>query len=475
MPMIITTDEKPTYVEKPDMRFAATFLSYKYRDYAVIGESLQDKATGEIYTKRADGRTVSFFQNKKIYEDLCLKARVMLNNNTDFKWPSDDAQSYFCGVNYDCLSFFSEKRLDILTTDLVFPNEEDDLRTQFRFNITPLSNGFFINPCPRDPDKPAIEFLTAKYNQFFENYDGSDPAFALEKAKFDSNPKWKYSNATIHYTVTVTDGTTTKVYTCEDWIRVSELRCVLIPYVKIGQDFPDGYTNIRITIRGIEFYKIHFMVDHLLDFDEEFQKAYKNFLYPDQEMYVDWIEVYTFVDDPYNLLFLGNEFVVALLDVPYFKQYLAKMGTLIQGGGLIMSIDKPDDGIWTANVGWGERKSDVYRGGIKIDHEDSTTDIRKTEAILAGVEYISGNLNNDPVAFNDFYLVDTSVGTYTREQIDAMVENVVNTAISKKDKIVVRAERDDVLKPALEEVTDKGLVLGTVYTTESEDDESEGE
>ena len=68
MAEITTTADsyKPTNVEQPDMRFATTFLSNKYRDYAVKGESLMDKATGEIFTKRPlDGRVVSFFQNKK--------------------------------------------------------------------------------------------------------------------------------------------------------------------------------------------------------------------------------------------------------------------------------------------------------------------------------------------------------------------------------------------------------------------------
>lgn len=471
MPVIITDDEKPTYVAKPDMRFAATFLSYKYRDYAVIGESLQDKASGEIYTKRADGRTVSFFQNKKIYEDLCLKTRIMINNNPSFSWPSnDELGAYFCAVNYDSLSLFKEKRLDILTTDIVFPNDDSNTTTQFRFNISSYSNGFFICPTSRDPDKPAIDFLTGAYNNMFEHYEGTVDEYALERAKFESNPKWKYSNAIIHYTVTVSDGNVNRVYTMEDYIRINEICCCLIPYGRINNDFPSGYNSISITIRGIQYYKLHFMVDHYNDFDDEFKREYDNLVYPDNEMYIDWYEVYSFVDSFNNLLFLGNEFVVALLDVPYFKKYLIKMGMLLSSGGLIVSIDEPDAGLWIPNVAWGERLSDSYEGNILVRH-NSPTHIRKTEAILAGVNYIAGNLNTDPLAFDDFYLVDTSVGTYTRDQVDAMVDRVVTAATDKTKRVVVRAERDDILDQAIEEVTDKGLILGTVYTTESESEE----
>ena len=59
-------DTKPTFVAKPDMRFATTFIGSQYRDYSVNGESIMDKATGELMLKRpADGRVISFNQNKK--------------------------------------------------------------------------------------------------------------------------------------------------------------------------------------------------------------------------------------------------------------------------------------------------------------------------------------------------------------------------------------------------------------------------
>ena len=67
------------------MRFATSFLSLKFRDSAVKGESIMDKATGEIFTKRpADGRVVSFYQNKKYLHDIALRLRVLLSNNANF-------------------------------------------------------------------------------------------------------------------------------------------------------------------------------------------------------------------------------------------------------------------------------------------------------------------------------------------------------------------------------------------------------
>ena len=67
---------RPIFVSKPDMRFATSFLSIENRDFAVHGESIMDKATGEIFTKRkTDGRVVSFFQNKKYLHDMMMEMR----------------------------------------------------------------------------------------------------------------------------------------------------------------------------------------------------------------------------------------------------------------------------------------------------------------------------------------------------------------------------------------------------------------
>jgi hypothetical protein len=91
------------------------------------------------------------------------------------------------------------------------------------------------------------------------------------------------------------------------------------------------------------------------------------------------------------------------------------------------------------------------------------------EAMLAGVNYISGELCDDPTRDDDFYIADLSVGTYTMDQVNTMVENIVERTVDKTKRVIVRAARNDVLEPAIEEVTDKGLVMGTVYTTESEE------
>ena len=108
---------KPNYVTKADQRFATTFISNKYRDYAVNGEAIMDKATGELFIKRpADGRVYSYFQNKKYMEDLMLNLQVMLTNNPTYTYPPEtDVRAFYTSVDYDVMRMYDDKEHDIKT------------------------------------------------------------------------------------------------------------------------------------------------------------------------------------------------------------------------------------------------------------------------------------------------------------------------------------------------------------------------
>ena len=97
--IVNTSDLHPTYVAQPDMRFASGFLSNEYRDYAVKGESMVDKSSGELFIKRpTDGRVVSFFQNKKYLDELMFELRVLLNCNASFTFPDEDDENALIAV-----------------------------------------------------------------------------------------------------------------------------------------------------------------------------------------------------------------------------------------------------------------------------------------------------------------------------------------------------------------------------------------
>ena len=98
--IVVSSTNRPTHYTTPDMRFGTTFLSTEYRDYAVEGEVLIDKISGEIFMKRpSDGRIISFHQNKKYMHDLVLELRVLLTNNESFLYPVNNKSAYY--VNTD--------------------------------------------------------------------------------------------------------------------------------------------------------------------------------------------------------------------------------------------------------------------------------------------------------------------------------------------------------------------------------------
>ena len=97
---LIDPADTPTYVEKPDIRFATTFISHEYRDFAVDGEAIMDKMTGELFIKRPeDGRVLSFEQNKKYAYDQMLELKILLTNDEDFTYPKYVTDAYYLNTN----------------------------------------------------------------------------------------------------------------------------------------------------------------------------------------------------------------------------------------------------------------------------------------------------------------------------------------------------------------------------------------
>ena len=475
MPIPINTnDQLPSFIAKPDMRFATTFLSLYNRRYAVKGESLMDKATGEIFTKRtADGRVVSFFQNKKYMYDICSKLFILLNNNSSFLYPRDSKTGYFTSVDYDSMSIFDDERIDILTNDIVIPNTDEETTTQFKFYLSTQTNGFFIRLTSRDSDKAIISFLTTEYNNLLRDYDGDDEEWVLEHDKLVNIEKYEDSDCTIEYTVKVYKGEEWKVYTCTDSIRVNEECCCYIPYVKMSQDFLDGYDSVLVTIKGIRFDKIRFLVNKLDQMSDDFKEAYKNLIYPDSKIFVDYFNIERFIDSSKDLYLRGNEFIVAFIDVPFVKRYVMKMAAIKNPGDMRISTVRPSDDEWATNTIWAERISDIYKGG-NIKKFDTETDIDLFAEILFGGKFVSGNLTTDPTEEDNFLLIDESDSNIlTAAQVDALVDDVVNYTLNRANNVVVRAENENNLRAATDAVNMNGVVLGTVTTEVTDSEEGD--
>lgn len=390
---------KPIFQAKPDMRFATTFISNKYRDYAVKGETIMDKATGEIFTKRPeDGRVVSFFQNKKYMTQLMLDLRILLNNNSSFTYPTaDDINACYLSTDYDMMSLYKEQDISIIDTDQVVPYTEED-KTKLQFNLSRKTNGFFCRVTSRDSDKALIEWLTAQYNYICENYDGTDQEFLDEKDKFNLIEKWHDSNAAIDYEVHIRNNNETKVYKVTDYVRINEETCVLLP--KFINDLVNDSTPLfKVCIKAIRYEKIHFMFNHKDVLGPSFTDGVAKFMYPDNSIFIRYCNICSFVDKSEEIELLGNEFIIAMMDVPYVRRYLMKLNANTDTN-IILSPDRPTDDVWSTNGIWAEQIRDVFKGGYTINL-DCEADLKKLEMYLAEnddtdyLEMLTFKSNND--------------------------------------------------------------------------------
>ena len=415
MPIRLDTGREylPTLVVKPDMRFANTFLDTKFRDYSVPGEALMDKVSGELFMKRPiDGRVISFFQNKKMLHDLTLELRVMMVNNENFIYPENDENAFFVSTNYDLLTINNEQAINLTEDYIEIPqasNSIDSINT-LNFNISSYANGFFIRLSTRDCDKPIVELLVNKYNTFFKYYDGDNPEYLEEHNKFDTVRLWEDSSCVINYVATkYKNNIPVGYYYSSCPIRLNESSCVLLP---------DGFSSdpdpnlrdcdyIKIEITNVTFDKIQFMINHKEQFnDQDFLNNYDKIIFEDGFIRPSELNVMYFIDNVNHIQLLGNEFLLALMDIPFINRYMAKMSKLKEASQFLTTIKEPSIIDWDANTCWAERVRDVFKGGIirRTTSENSFEYIE--EFYTSNTTTISGNIVTDPELYDDFLLVD---------------------------------------------------------------------
>lgn len=456
MPVVIDEDLIPTYVAKPDMRFGTTFLSSKYRDYAVNGESIVDKATGEIFIKRpADGRVVSFFQNKKYLYDLMLQLRVMILNNENFYYPAESDTAYYLCTDYDIAAANNEQELDLLVSDY---EQIIDSRPEhkIRFRLSQWTNGFFILPTVRDSDKVFVEFLSNQYDTLLPSYNGHNQDCLLEREKLKKNLGWKSYNADIYFTVDVTSGSNTRSYSRTCSIRIGEDCYVPLPMHAINDDFgyidendESTYRKIAVTITKIEFPKMRFMYDYREVFGEEFKRQLPTFGYPDYRIILEYLTIHSFIDKSIDVELNGNEFLVALMDMEYVNHYMGKIARLQADNSFIVSINKPTDADFAPNTMWAERVSETYKNGETIRNENPTQIMKLARWIAPhGMDnYMQASTADNKIDPDKFSITPYNM-PYTQEDVNNIIAKTEAYVRSKTETQFIDSEATDTDIPA---------------------------
>lgn len=420
---LIDSTDKPTYISKPDIRFATTFLSHEYRDYSVDGETMMDKMTGEIFIKRPiDGRVLSYEQNKKYVHDLVLELRILLTNNEEFTYPKNSIDAFYLSTNYDLVTINKEILKDILkseNTEIPVMNDNIDLRNTLSFSISNQCNGFFCRPTTRDSDKMAVQILSNLYNSIVQNYDGTDTSIKNEQKKFITIEKWKDSDAILTYTIEITSMGSTQKYELTDYIRLNEEMCILFP-VDVLSKYPDGYDSVKVTINKLDYYKMHFVMNLPKDITgvDNSMDLINDYLCPDGKIYVNYINIVSFVDSYRDIKLLGNETTIGFLDIPYLRRYMMKMSKLKRASEFIQSTYRPSDDDWGANAVWAELIRDVRHNGEIIDR-NSETDLKELETYISKNNLDIVNINPDITEETDIWIDDITPENDERGNEDA--------------------------------------------------------
>ena len=397
MATLLNPSRRPTVVVEPDMRFATSFLSTKYRDQAVPGEAIMDKTTGELYFKREDGKVMSFHQNAKMIHDLALELRILLVNNNDFVYPKENEDAYYVYTNYDLVAMRDETLIDMGTEDVdLTASEGQELEkiNEMKFKVSGKTNGFFINHGTRFSDRAFIEYATHVYNTL-KDYSGEDPESSEARSKFSEEANWEQSNYSMTYSVTahlMASGTKeAETVTYDDQkvnLRLNESCAVLFtPSLKSDEETDEKYVEYyEVNIKSFSYPKLQYVVKHKPDDEElaEELESYEKFIAADGRIEPTTISVMTFVDNDKQVEFNGNELIVAFMDIPYINNYMAKMSKIEgKGGSFFLSHRRPvDEDEWDSRGIWGEEIREQKQNG-EVEYYDTETNIHELEMYFA--------------------------------------------------------------------------------------------
>lgn len=405
----------PSTQYNPNQRFGTSFLSSTYRDYAVNGEAIMDKASGELFMKRPiDGRVISFYQNKKYINDLIMELRVLLTNNESFTYPKENESGYYVCTDYDLVAINNEREVNIKDHNTIISSKD------VSFSISRECNGFFIRPLTRDTDKCIVEYTTNVYNTLFESYNGSVTEFIQEHRKFDSIPFWKDSNVMVYYTVAVTtkDGSSAS-YNYTSCVRLNE-ECSIIFPIEFTSQYRENVNTIHITITKLEYYKLHFLLENLTqidsyinsNFSNEFNSEVAKFGLPDNKILVNVLNIMSFVDKSTDITLKGKEFLIALIDIPYVRRYMMKLTKLHNSSGFILSEAKPLEDDWNTNNIWAEPIRTLSPQNGIITSKSSYSSFKALESYIAANGIIYGDISDDIDLSDDFVFREMNPSEY---------------------------------------------------------------
>jgi hypothetical protein len=169
------------------------------------------------------------------------------------------------------------------------------------------------------------------------------------------------------------------------------------------------------------------MVEHSSEFGEVFASAYRKLLFADNRIGSAEINIIHFIDDANDVDILGNETIIAFLDIPKINNYMSKMAKLMSGSQVITKVDRPEDYDWAANGVWAERVRDLSGGGIAVK-TGSPTNVEMLEKMLSieGEGIVVGRLMPIDTTYTDeqheYIIADVYIPDFSVGELDDMID-----------------------------------------------------
>jgi hypothetical protein len=394
----------------PDTRLGVTMLDVLYQNRAVKDEVMLDKQAGDIvYKRREDGRIMWYSQeNLPVYSFISqLRSRSEAYDN--YARPDEDSDvyndTYFMTCLMDVKDWNLRTRTDGTDASILNGDKLDNLYPE-AFSVSQEGNGFYVQLNVAPKDLALIQFLNARYNLEYENYEGDD-ATARAKQELYESFNYKAGQLVVNFTVTWydTDGGIKMTETTDGYVCANELCFVPFANSEIFSRTEVGSTKLQINYiaapklaEGLalcssasELMMLHAVKD---TYDISFQTMSMSFFFTATD------------DDLYLPNWVNHTEVLLLMGLTEYEEALDRSAGSGSGGGIVVSAEEPSLRTWNSTRLWIELMRKFTPGETTTAEyvADDTTTMEELEDELRGVVHISAGLSLNPEDLDDFYV-----------------------------------------------------------------------
>lgn len=397
-----------TAVTEPNVRFGATFLNTDYSSRAVNDEVLMDKTTGELAYKRPiDGRFLYYDREKFNTDEFYFQLQIMLNNSSFWLPDITDKNyltSYLMMVQYNLNEF---------VFDPTYPmNFEDGGKKKNQnndsFTISREAKGFIVKISSRPRDEALINFVTAKYDNYYKNYTGNDQEKVRRKLLY-KNQYYDGASIEVRYRLTwLKNGNEHFSNDFSGYVKSNQSS-----FIEFSNYTPPTYDEadaVRLQILSISLPKFSLGKELMTNQSEN---VILRKITDSQEIRLTSCEITTTITENDTSFIMPDQryCTILLLDtIPNMTKNIEVVGDIGggSGGGVLLSTPYPSSDQWRTTKLWLERFRDVDSGGELTDL-GSSTKFDELEAFFGKPLPTSSTLTTNALDTEGFYV--ETIGT----------------------------------------------------------------